>query len=85
MARWQRKHHFYGETVLPERQQELILNILKKYRGRTVDGALHQEIWDELQMEKHLGRLTIPFKVVKRIDPEGKYPDKIEVILDTKV
>ena len=70
---------------MPDRQQELIRKILQKYRGRTVDSALHQEIWDELQMEKHLGHITIPFKVIKKVDPEEKYPDTIEVLLDTKV
>ncbi len=43
------------------------------------------EVALELQMEKHLGRITIPFRMGVRRDPYGKFPDLIEVILDTKV
>lgn len=76
---------FYGTEVLRSRQQEWIENFLKKYKNEKVSEELKEKIWDELQMEKHKGTITIPFKVVLRQDPERKYPDVIEVILDTKV
>lgn len=76
---------FYGTEILRSRQQELIQNLLKKHKNEKVDEELKAKIWDELQMEKHKGTITIPFKVFLRKDPEKKYPDVIEVILDTKV
>ena len=77
--------HFYGKPVLRHREQDYIQNILKKYRFDPVDDDLKKKIWDELQMEKHLGNITIPFKVVLRLDPSKKFPDYVEVILDTKL
>jgi hypothetical protein len=76
---------FYGYDIIRRSQQEYIQNLLKKYRGEPVSEELKKKIWDELQMEKHFGRVTIPFKVVLRHDSYGKFPDMIEVILDTKV
>lgn len=76
---------FYGHNIYADREQEYILSLLKKYRHEPVTDELRKKIWDELQMEKHLGRVTIPFKIATRRDPTGKYPNFIEVILDTKV
>jgi hypothetical protein len=81
----QDKHPFYGYDIIRRTQQEYIQNLLKKYRGEAVNEELKKKIWDELQMEKHFGRVTIPFKVVLRRDSYGKFPDYVEVILDTKV
>lgn len=78
-------HPFYGYEILRLREQEYIQNFLKKYAGETVTEELKQKIWEDLQMEKYFGRVTIPFKVVIRKDNMRKYPDIIEVILDTKV
>ncbi len=80
-----RHEYFYGKPVLEEREQEYIEKILSKYRSETASPELKKKIWDELQHEKHLGNITIPFKVVYRHDAYGKYPDAIEVILDTKL
>jgi hypothetical protein len=79
------EHPFYGMEVIRRREQEYIRNLLKKYRHESVTEELKARIWDELQMEKHLGHITIPFKVVMRRDAMKKFPDYIEVILDTKV
>jgi hypothetical protein len=76
---------FYGYDIIRRSQQEYIQNLLKKYRGEAVNDELKKKIWDELQMEKHYGRVTIPFKLALRRDAYGKFPDYIEVILDTKV
>lgn len=81
----QQEHPFYGQDIIRRREQEYIQNLLKKYKNYPVDDVLKQKIWDELQMEKFHGRLTIPFKVVTRKDANGLFPDYIEVILDTKV
>lgn len=79
------KHFFYGKPVLADREQAYIQELLKKYKGMPVTEELKKKIWEELQQEKHVGRVTIPFKIAMRRDPSGKYPDTIEVILDTKV
>ena len=79
------KHPFYGSDIIRRSEQEHIQELLKKYRKEPVTEELKQKIWDELQLEKHLGHVTIPFKVVMRRDTAGSFPDYIEVILDTKV
>lgn len=79
------ERHFYGHPILRNPEQEYINQLLKKYKDDPVDDALRQKIWDELQMEKYKGKITIPFKVVMRKDPSGQFPEYIEVILDTKV
>ena len=79
------KHPFYGKDVIRRQEQEFIQEFLKKYRKEPVTEALKQKIWEDLQLEKHHGNVTIPFKVVLRKDPSGTFPDYIEVILDTKV
>lgn len=79
------EHPFYGSEIIRSKQQEYIKKLLEKYRKELVSEELKKKIWDELQMEKHHGRITIPFKLAVRRDPYGKFPDIIEVILDTKV
>lgn len=79
------EHPFYGFDIIRREQHQYIRDLLKKYRGETVNDELKKKIWDELQMEKYYGRVTIPFKVVTRRDSSGKFPDYVEVILDTKV
>jgi hypothetical protein len=78
-------HPFYGKHVLRDREQDYIRTLLKKYHHEPVSEELKQKVWDELMMEKYLGNITIPFRVVVRRDTYGKYPPHIEVILDTKV
>lgn len=79
------EHPFYGYPIIRRKESEYIKSILKKYQGEPVSDELKKKVWDELQMEKHFGRITIPFKLAVRRDPYGKFPDLIEVILDTKV
>jgi len=79
------EHPFYGSWVLASREQKYIQQILKKYRNEPVNEDLKKKIWEELQMEKHYGRIKIPFKVVIQADSTGKFPPFVEVILDTKV
>lgn len=79
------EHPFYGISINRRQEQAYIQNLLKKYRHEPVTDELKAKIWDELQMEKYKGNITIPFKVVMRRDAFKKYPDYIEVILDTKV
>ena len=79
------KHPFYGQEIIRNDQQTYIKKILKKYQKELVNEELKKKIWEELQMEKYEGRITIPFKVTLRRDSTGLYPDFIEVILDTKV
>lgn len=79
------EHPFYDEDILRNREQEYIHKLLKKYRGQKATEDLKKIIYDELQKEKQMGRIKIPFKVVLRKDPSQKFPTYIEVILDTKV
>ena len=79
------EHPFYGYFIYRHQQEEYIKDLLKKYKKEPVTEELKKKIWDELQMEKYLGRVTIPFKMAVRRDPYGKFPDFIEIILDTKV
>lgn len=76
---------FYGRDIYGSREQEYIRQLLKKYRHEPVTDELRKKIWDELQMEKHCGRIAIPFKIATRRDPTGRFPNFIEIILDTKV
>lgn len=79
------EHPFYGIDVIRRQEQDYITNLLKKYQNEAATDELKAKIWNELQLEKHHGRITIPFKVVMRRDTLKKYPDYVEVILDTKV
>lgn len=78
-------HPFYGENIFAAREQAYIQTLLKKYRREPASEELKKKIWDELQMENYHGRIKIPFKVVLRKDAYGKFPDYVEVILDTKL
>ncbi len=79
------EHPFYGQWIIRRTQQEYIQKLLQKYKHEPASEELKKKIWEELQMEKHFGRITIPFKVALRLDKMGKFPDYVEVILDTKV
>jgi hypothetical protein len=79
------EHPFYGYEIYRLQQQEYIQSLLTKYKNEAPTEELKKKIWDELQMEKYLGRVTIPFKIAIRRDPYGKFPPCIEIILDTKV
>lgn len=68
------------KPVLRHQEQEYINKLLKRFKDQPPTPELKKKIWEELMMEKHLGRITIPFKVFLRKDPP-----MIEVILDTKV
>lgn len=78
-------HPFYGHVIIRRKEEEYIKSLMQKYQHETVNEELKKKVWDELQMEKHYGRVTIPFKLAVRMDPYGKFPDQLEVILDTKV
>lgn len=76
---------YYDKEIVRRKEQEYINELLSKYKGAEANDELKKKIWEELMMEKHLGRISIPFKVVMRKDPLKQFPDQIEVILDTKV
>lgn len=85
MSQEKHEHPFYGVDIFADREQETIEKILLKYKGETANEELKKKIWDDLQMERYYGRIKIPFKVVLRKDAYGKFPDYVEVILDTKL
>lgn len=78
-------HPFYGKAIFASREEQYIKTLLKKYKNEPVNEELKKKIWDELQQEKYRGNLSIPFKVVMRLDASGTYPPYIEVILDTRL
>ena len=79
------EHPFYGKEIVRRTEQEYINSILEKYRNDPVNEELQAKIWNELQMEKYLGHISIPFKIFMRKGTDGLFPDYIEIILDTKV
>lgn len=79
------EHPFYDKVILRDKEQAYIQKLLTKYRHEPVSEELKAKIWDELQMEKHKGNITIPFKVIMQRDPSQKQGDYIEILLDTKV
>mgnify|MGYP003442422634 CR=1 FL=1 len=79
------KHPFYGHHIIARNEKAYIKKLLEKYKNQPVNDELKKKIWDDLQNEKYLGKITIPFKLAVRRDDTGKFPDYIEVILDTKV
>lgn len=79
------EHPFYDKEIFADREQEYIEELLKKYKNEPVSEDLKKKIWDDLQREKYLGKVSIPFKVVMRRDSSGKFPQYIEVILDTRL
>ena len=81
----EKEHPFYGYEIIRRTQQKYIQDLLKKYRNHPANEELKKKIWDELQTEKYRGNVTIPFKVTLRRDSYGKFPDYIEIMLDSKV
>lgn len=81
----EQEHPFYGYVIVRRREEELIKKLLSKYQNLPVSEELKKKVWDELQMQKYLGNITIPFKMATRLDPYGKFPNQIEIIIDTKV
>ena len=79
------EHPFYDQEIVRDDQEAYIEALMKRFKGREVNDELKKEIWNELQNQKHKGNITIPFKMATRKDPTGKFPDYIEVILDSKV
>jgi len=79
------EHPFYGYEIVRRKEEDYIKSLMAKYQNEPVTEDLKKKVWNELQMEKHFGRVTIPFKMATRRDPYGQFPDIIEIILDTKV
>jgi hypothetical protein len=76
---------FYGKVINRRAEKEYIQSVVQQFKDRPVDEALKKEVWEKLMWEKHLGNVTIPFKLALRKDPQKLYPDHLEVILDSKV
>lgn len=76
---------FYGKKVNRKKEQALINEILAKYKDEEVTDELHKKIYDELHWEKHLGNITIPFKVRIVETPWDGNQRYIEVALESKV
>lgn len=80
-----REKPFYGKWIYRDQEAIHIQNLMKKYQDLPVTEELKKKVYEELSREKFLGHITIPFRLVLRRDVYGKYPERLEVILDTKV
>lgn len=76
---------FYGVDIIRRTEKEKVNIIMEEFKNEPVTDELKKRIWDKLQKAKHAGHIKIPFKVVTRRDRTNKFPEYIEVILDTKV
>jgi hypothetical protein len=79
------KHLFYDKEIVRGQQQDHINKVLDKYKGEPATDELRAKVYDDLVQEKHLGHVTIPFKVIMHKDESGFRQDYIEVLLDTRV
>lgn len=76
---------FYGKEIDPKTEQRTIQKILSKFCSEPVSEDLKKKIYEELTAAKHIGKISIPFKIVMRKFPDERRQDYIEIILDTKV
>ncbi|MBB63629.1 MAG: hypothetical protein CMO81_01025 [Waddliaceae bacterium] len=79
MSQGEEHHYFYHEPISRQAQADYIQEIVAKYQKEPITDDLIKKVYDELMMEKHFGRITIPFKVKNH---DNEY---IEVLLDTRV
>ncbi|MCB1136212.1 MAG: hypothetical protein KDK78_08090 [Chlamydiia bacterium] len=79
------EHHFYGSTISRQQQEEVIEHALAKYKGLPATEDLRQKVYNDLMLLKHEGAVTIPFKVLLKVDENRNTRPHIEVILDTRV
>lgn len=77
--------YFYDEPIFRSRQQAFVNDLLKKYKNEPATEELRQKIYDDLSAEKAKGTLKMPFKVILKQDALHRFPDQIEILLDTKV
>lgn len=73
---------FYGRPIVRREEQEYINKLLEKYTDEPATEGLKQKVYDELMWEKHMGRISIPFKVELRENSGHTY---IEVVLESQV
>ena len=77
--------HFYGAKIDREKDQELVQQVLNKYKGNTPNDKLKELIWNDLSSLKHQGSLKSHFKVELYEDPKGIFPSQVKVYLESKV
>ncbi len=76
---------YYGKEICRDEEHLYIEKVLKKHKGEVATEELRKKIYDDLMWEKHLGHVTIPFKIVLVKDESGHGVDYIDILLDTKV
>jgi hypothetical protein len=76
---------FYGADIIRRKEHELIEAVLAKFKKEPVNEDLKKKIYEALHEEKVKGNLKIPFKVILKQDPSGKFAPYVEILLDTKV
>lgn len=81
-------HHnkpFYGKWIVPDDEEKHIKELIHPYQDQPVTDELRKQIYELLSDAKFRGEISIPFRIVLHQDAYKKYPDRLEVILDTKV
>lgn len=78
-------HLFYEKQIVRDDEEEKIDAILSKYKNEKATPELRDKIWNDIMTARHMGQISIPVKVHLKQDPENKFPDYIEVALDTRV
>ena len=79
------EHLFYGKVIHRQREQEYIQSIIQKYNKGEANEETKKKVYEELMMAQFEGLIHIPFEVNLVKDPFKRYPDYIEVTLDTRV
>jgi hypothetical protein len=79
------EHYFYGKVIHRQNEQEYIQSIVRKYKKEGASEETKKKVYEELMMAQFEGRINIPFEVKLIKDPYARYPDYIEVVLDTRV
>ena len=76
---------YYGKTICRDEEQLYIEKVLSKYKGEPATEELRKKVYNDLMREKHVGHVTIPFKIVLVKDDTGCGVDYIDILLDSKV
>lgn len=76
---------YYGKWIFADEEQKRIEKILAPFQDQPVSEELRKQVYETLSDAKFRGEISIPFRIVVHQDAYKKYPDRLEVILDTKV
>ena len=76
---------FYGKWIISDDEEQRIKKLVAPYQKKPPTEEVRKEIYDLLSDARFRGEISIPFRVILYKDIYKKYPDRIEVLLETKV